>query len=251
MRGSLAHVKSSAIRLASVSRRNKIRRLTRARISSDSTHLLRKAERLLAGRYETPRLGNKRAPISEIVFIIISARTRGSEHEAAYRRLRARFRTWAAVRDAPLLQIRQSIQKAGLSRIKALQIRQVLRQLTRDFGRLSAASLRRLDDSSLEAYLASLPGVGIKTARCVMLYSFDRTVFPVDTNSMRLFENLGIISSPLRFEYAQDPLQRLVPSEIRYSLHVNAVAHGRQTCIPAAPKCYACPIAHLCLNRKS
>lgn len=236
---------------ATLNRGHKVRRLTKTRISCNPTERLRVAEQLLSARYGTPLLGNKRDPISEIVFIILSARTRGSEHEAAYRRLRARFRTWAAVRDAPLLEIRQMIQTAGLSRIKALQIRGVLRQLTRDLGRLSAASLRQLDDSSLEAYLTSLPGVGIKTARCVLLYSFDRQVFPVDTNSMRLFENLGIISSPLRFEYAQDPLQCLVPSEIRYSLHVNAVAHGRQTCIPGAPKCRVCPIAHLCVNRTS
>jgi endonuclease III len=95
-----------------------------------------------------------------------------------------------------------------------------------------------------------LPGVGVKTARCVMLYSLDRKVFPVDTHSIRLFENLGIISSPLRFEYAQDPLQQLVPLDLRYSLHVNAVAHGRETCVPRAPKCDVCPIADLCVNRR-
>jgi endonuclease III len=237
-----------AIRL---NRSRRVRRTANARIFCTRIERLREAERLLSARYGTPRLGNKRDPISEIVFIILSARTRGSEHEAAYRRLRARFRTWAEVRDAPLLEIRQMIQTAGLSRIKALQIRGALRQLTKDLGGLSAASLRQLDDSSLEAYLTSLPGVGMKTARCVLLYSFDREVFPVDCNSMRLFENLGIISSPLRFEYAQDPLQCLVPSELRYSLHVNAVAHGRQTCIPGAPNCRVCPIVHLCVNRTS
>ncbi len=208
-----------------------------------------RAERLLAARYGTPRLGNKREPVSEIVFIILSARTRGTEHQAAFRRLRKEFGTWAAVRDAPLRRIQQAIQKAGLSRIKARQIREVLRRVTRDFGRLSSAPLRRLDDASLEHYLSSLPGLGIKSARCVMLYSLDRKVFPVDTHCMRLFENLGIIGSPLRFEYGQDPLQNLVPLDLRYSLHVNAVAHGRETCIPGAPHCESCVIAHLCVNR--
>lgn len=227
----------------------KIRRLTRAHIASSAAKRLFEAERLLAPRYGTPRLGNKREPLSEIVFIILSARTRGSEHEAAYRRLRKEFRTWTAVRDAPLLRIQRAIRKAGLSRIKARQIRQALRQVTRDFGRLSAVPLRELDDASLERYLASLPGIGIKSARCVMLYSLDRSVFPVDTHCMRLFENLGIISSPLRFEYGQDPLQSLVPPKLRHSLHVNAVAHGRETCIPSAPHCESCVIAHLCVNR--
>ena len=229
---------------------NHSRRLTRTRIAPDSSRLVRRAERLLSERYGSPRLGNKREPISEIVFIILSARTRGAEHEAAYRRLRAEFPTWADVHNAPLRQLRRIIGEAGLSRIKALQIRGVVRQLMRDFGCISGAPLRRLDDRSLESYLTSLPGVGLKTARCVMLYSLDRRVFPVDTHSMRLFQNLGIIRSPLRFEYAQDPLQNLVPLELRYSLHVNAVAHGREVCVPASPRCESCPIAGLCVNRR-
>jgi len=240
---------SSANREDYVNRISKTRRLTRTRIASRPTKVLRQAERLLSARYGTPRLGNKREPISEIVFIILSARTRGTEHEAAYRRLRTRFRTWTEVRDAPLKRVQETIGKAGLSRIKAVQIRRALRQVTRDFGRLSASPLGRLDDSSLEAYLVSLPGVGQKTARCVMLYSLDRRVFPVDTHCMMLFENLGIIDSPLRFEYAQEPLQNLVPLALRYSLHVNAVAHGRETCLPTRPKCDVCPIARLCVNR--
>lgn len=219
------------------------------RIAHHRTRLLCEAARLLAARYGTPRLGNKRDPISEIIFIILSARTRGLEHEAAYRRLRRELPTWAAVRDAPLQRIQRMIQRAGLSRIKARQIRGALRMLTRHFGRLSAAPLRTLDDASLEQLLASLPGVGIKTARCVMLYSLDRKVFPVDTHCMRLFENLNIVNLPLRFEYGQDPLQNMVPLNLRYSLHVNAVAHGRETCVPGAPRCESCVIAHLCAKR--
>ena len=84
-----------------------------------------------------------------------------------------------------------------------------------------------MTDAPLEAYLAALPGVGLKTARCVMMYSLDRAVFPVDTHCMRLFEHLGIIEGRMRFEYAQDPLQDMVPPRIRRSLHVNAVALGR------------------------
>ena len=208
--------------------------------------ILTAANELLAARYRTPRLGNKRHPVSELVFIILSARTRRSEHEAAYRRLRHHFVTWDRVRDVPVDELQHAIRKAGLSRIKAHQIKALLRQLTNDFGTLSGHALRTMQTPLLEQYLLSLPGVGLKTARCVMLYSLDRPVFPVDTHCMRLFYNLGLIPRRLRLDKAQDPLQSLVPATIRYSLHVNTVAHGRLTCIPAAPRCASCPIRVLC-----
>lgn len=211
--------------------------------------VLREANRLLERRYGTPRLGNKRHPVSELIFIILSARTRGRHHEAVYRRLRRRFPTWEAVRDAPLREIERVIHDAGLSRIKARQIQSLLRQLSKDFGSLSATPLRRMETETLERYLAHLPGVGLKTARCVMMYALDRQVFPVDTHCMRLFDNLGLIEGPMRFEYAQDPLQDTVPAEIRKTLHVNTVAHGRETCVPRAERCHECVIAHLCRNR--
>jgi endonuclease III len=213
-----------------------------------SKRVLRRANRLLAARYGTPRLGNKRHPVSELIFIILSARTRGEHHEAIYRQLRRAFRNWEAVRDASVDEIERVIHDAGLSRIKAKQIKGLLQRLTDDFGSLSGSALRRLDTAALEAYLASLPGVGLKTARCVMLYSLDRPVFPVDTHCMRLFQNLGVIEKRMRFEEAQEPLQSLVPPDIRHSLHVNAVAHGRATCIPGAPRCGECSIASLCRN---
>jgi len=102
---------------------------------------------------------------------------------------------------------------------------------------------------ALEAYLTDLPGVGLKTARCVMMYALDRSVFPVDTHCMRLFVNLGLLERRMRFEYAQDLLQDRVPEEIRRTLHVNTVAHGRETCVPRSEQCHRCVIADLCRNR--
>jgi endonuclease III len=185
------------------------------------------------------------------VFIILSARTRGRNHEAVYRQLRRCYRTWAAVMEASVDDIEHVIHDAGLSRVKARQIHQLLHRLSADFGDLSGRHLRAMGTDALEEYLVSLPGVGLKTARCVMMYSLDRRVFPVDTHCMRLFANLGIINGRMRFDYAQDPLQSLVPLGIRHSLHVNVVAHGRNTCIPGAERCGECPIERLCRNRQA
>lgn len=217
--------------------------------TADTASILRSANRLLEARYGTPRLGNKRHPVSELVFIILSARTRGRHHERAYRELRRRFPRWEAVRDAPVREIEPVIRDAGLGRIKARQIKTLLRRITKDLGSLSPAPLRRMNTDALERYLASLPGVGLKTARCVMMYALDRAVFPVDTHCMRLFVNLGLMEGRMRFEYAQDLLQGAVPTEIRKLLHINAVAHGRETCIPRFERCDRCVIAELCCKR--
>ena len=218
--------------------------------TAKAASILGKANGLLEARYGTPRLGNKRHPVSELVFIILSARTRGRRHEKIYRNLRRRFRSWEAVRDAPLRDIERVIRDAGLSRVKARQIKTLLRRLTTDFGSLSPRPLRRMGTEALEGYLAGLPGVGLKTARCVMMYSLDRPVFPVDTHCMRLFVNLGLMNGRMRFEYAQDILQNAVPVEIRKTLHVNSVAHGRETCVPRLERCDSCVIADLCCNRR-
>jgi endonuclease III len=183
-----------------------------------------------------------------MVFIVLSARTRGRHHEAIYRQLRRKYPTWKAVMNATTREIERMIHDAGLSRIKARQIKGLLSRIERDFGDLSGRQLRAMSTGAVERYLASLPGVGLKTARCVMMYSLDRDVFPVDTHCMRLFDHLGIIDGRLRFEYAQDPLQDLVPTDIRRTLHVNAVAHGRETCIPGAENCAECPIRPLCVK---
>ena len=209
---------------------------------------LREANRRLARRYGTPHLGNKRDVVSELVFIILSARMQGDNHAAIYRRLRRQFRAWENVRDASVSEIERTIRDAGLSRVKAKQIHSLLRKITADFGSLSGSIFRRMETDQLEQYLITLPGVGLKTARCVMLYALDRPVFPVDTHCMRLFQNLGLIAERMRFEYAQDPLQAAVPKEMRYSLHVNAVAHGRETCVAPSPRCSTCPINLLCVN---
>ena len=101
-------------------------------------------------------MGNKRHPVSELVFIILSARTRGRHHEAIYRKLRRQFRNWEAVRDANVHEIERIIHDAGLGRIKAHQIKALLQRLSADFDSLSAWALGRMDTRTLERYLVDL-----------------------------------------------------------------------------------------------
>jgi hypothetical protein len=139
--------------ITSSNHEGRINRIGETRCStrtSIAAEVPRGAERLLSARYGTPALGHTREPIGEIVFIILSAPTRGTERQAPFRRLGTSFRKWAEVRDSTPKQIQQTIGKAGLSRTKALQIRRALQQLTRDIGRLPGTPLRRLENSCLK-----------------------------------------------------------------------------------------------------
>lgn len=225
--------------------------------TSNSTHalapshktvskLIRTIEQRLRLRYNSPRLGNPRLPLDDLVFILISGRTHAANHLHAFKRLKTRYPTWEAALKAGPARIQEAIVSAGLSRKKARHIHRTLSTLKIRFGHPTLTPLSHLDNVTLEAELTALPGVGLKSARCVMLYTMKRKVFPVDSHTIRVFGRLGLANPLVRTEYAQDPLQAIVPPALRYSLHVNVIAHGRSVCLPKNPQCRSCTLRSLC-----
>jgi endonuclease III len=208
--------------------------------------LVRSIEERLRERYQSPRLGNPEDPLDDLVFILLSGRTRGVVHEGIYGELKYRFPDWSSALVAGVEGVARVIERAGLGRKKAEQIVRLLGELQSRFGRPTLAPLTDMSDAEAEALLTSLPGVGVKTARCVLMYTLDRRLFPVDAHALRILGYFGLVSPDVRQEYAQDPLQDVVPEELRYSLHVNLVAHGRETCLPARPRCADCCLRLVC-----
>ena len=197
--------------------------------------------------YKSPRLGNKKNPLNELLFIQLSLRTTGPSFERTYSYFKKRYPRWEQVFKASNKEVADAIFNAGLSKQKASNLKKILNKLMKDFGRLSLSRLKHLDDYEIEAYLSSLPGIGKKTARCIMLYSFDRDVFPVDSHCFRIIKRLGWIGQDKKHtDKVADEIQDLIPKSIRYSLHVNMVAHGRSMCHPVYPRCTICPILKLC-----
>ncbi len=206
--------------------------------------------RRLRREYGEPRLRNRRDPLDELVFVILSAQTEEYNYLRTYRRLRARFRSWGRVLESDEDAIHDTIQIGGLARKKARQIRLLLSRLQADHSRLDLEFLRLLDDAAAEDALVALPGVGRKTAKCVLLYSLDRQVFPVDAHVWRVLGRLGAIagddSRRKPSDLDQAALERPVPAELRYGLHVGLVLHGRRVCRSAAPRCGECVLQDLC-----
>lgn len=202
--------------------------------------------------YRNPRHGNKSNPLDELVYIILSNRTRDETFRGTFNKLKRRYPSWdrLAVKDLPRL--KAILKPAGLGRLKARQIVTILRQIRQAFGRATLAPLKRMPDREAENLLTSLPGVAAKVAKCVLMYSLGRKVLPVDVHVHRVASRLGFPTKK-RPDTSQDLIEQAILPQYRYGFHVNAVAHGRTTCLPRSPRCDICCISAWCeyyRNRK-
>jgi endonuclease-3 len=203
---------------------------------------------ILARRYGPPtRLRNRRDPLEELIFIVLSGRTEEYNYVRTYRSLRRRYRTWTSLRRASVDDIATTIQLGGLAYVKARQIRAILERLERD-GHPDLCFLDGLPTGDALRYLSSLPGVGPKTARCVLLFSLDRPVLPVDTHVWRVSGRLGFTNAGHRQPRVleQERLEASVPASLRLGLHVQLLRHGRETCRSHDPLCLTCPLSARC-----
>jgi endonuclease III len=200
----------------------------------------------LAKVYGSPRLNNKDDPVDELFFILLSQMTTGPSYERVYDRLKAALPTWDLVLELPAAQLSSLIADAGLSNQKTLYIRSIAARLKADFGGVNLDALAALEDDAALRYLTSLPGVGTKTAKCVLMYSLGRQLLPVDTHTARLAFRLGLVSRSRPGTILDRELDDAIAPPLRYDFHVNAVAHGRACCRAIRPACGDCPIQRLC-----
>lgn len=213
---------------------------------------LLEVSRLLEEEYGTPDLGNKDDPVDELVYIILSRRTRESAYQSGFLALRERFATWEEVVTASIEAVESVIRPTGLAQKKARSIKQALATLVERFGGCTLEPTRAWADDEVKDFLCSLPEIGPKSAACVMMWSLGRPAFPVDTHVGRVLERVGVWSEVglslggADHKAKQAILADLVPPSIRIPLHVNALVHGRSTCRPARPRCSFCGIASLC-----
>jgi endonuclease-3 len=210
--------------------------------------LLDAAYHRLIAAYGVPEWRPTGDALGELIGTILSQHTSDVNSERAYRALVAAFPTWEAVRDAPADAVAAAIRPGGLAAIKTARIQRVLRVLTErmDGAPLTLAGLETLDLPAATAYLRSLPGVGPKTAACVLLFALGRPAFPVDTHVWRVARRIGLIGPRVTADAAHDDLGQRVPPEWRHTLHVNLIRHGRQVCHAQRPACDRCVVRDLC-----
>jgi endonuclease-3 len=181
-------------------------------------------------------------PVHELVKTILSQNTSDTNRDAAYERLRKRFDSWEEVRDAPVSEVADAIRPGGLSVTKSPRIQEALRGCG---AQIDLSWLRDAPRGEAIDFLTSLPGVGRKTAACVLIFSFDRPEIPVDTHVYRVGGRLGLFRERGSFEEAHDEMLRVVDPEDAYELHINLIRHGRAVCQPR-PRCEQCALRRMC-----
>ncbi|HEX8617063.1 MAG TPA: DNA (cytosine-5-)-methyltransferase [Thermoanaerobaculia bacterium] len=207
---------------------------------------VRAALAVLHARYGAPRLGNREEPLDELIYILLSLKTSFRTYEDTFDSFRKRFKPWGRLLAVAPDEIEAHIRRGGLGSLKARAFVDIARRLKDDFGAVSLDRLKDWSDEDAQRYLMSLPGVGLKTARCVLMYSFNRDVVPVDTHTYRVGVRLGMVPTSRNPNDAHGAFDKATPSGLAYALHTNFVAHGRELCIDPVPKCGECPARHLC-----
>lgn len=182
-----------------------------------------------------------RQPVDELVRTILSQATSDSNRDRAFAGLKGRFGSWEEVRDAPVEEVEEAIWPGGLSRQKAPRIQAVLNEIED----LDLDWLEHADRDEAMAFLTGLPGVGRKTAACVLVFTWDRPEIPVDVHVYRVGGRLGLFRPNASFEEAHDEVLALVDPEDSYEFHMNLIRHGRTLCRPK-PACPECALRRMC-----
>ncbi|HUS46857.1 MAG TPA: endonuclease III [Phycisphaerae bacterium] len=209
----------------------------------------RKTERmlkLLTGAYGRPRQRRAGAAVDVLVATILSQNTSGANSSAGFESLKRHFGSWDAAADAPVAAIERCIRVSGLSRRKAPRIRNILRQIRAETGRVSLDFLRARRAQEAYDYLVRFDGVGPKTALCVLMFSFNVPVFPVDTHVYRICSRLGLLGSRTPGARAHEVLGPMIAPGNRQAMHLLLIAHGRRTCRARRPACRSCCLLGLC-----
>ncbi len=203
------------------------------------------AWRELAARYGTPEKP-RLDPLAELIVTILSQNTTDANRDRAWAALRTRYPDWERVRDAPRGELEETIRPAGLITGKAAAIQGVLERLDREVGQPSLDHLEGMEDEEALRYLRSFRGVGLKTAACVLCFSLGRDVMPVDTHVHRVARRLGWADERADPSATHERLNRIVPPELRFALHVHLIALGRDVCTARRPACPGCTLADRC-----
>jgi len=201
---------------------------------------------ILDREYGRPRWQPRGDPLSELIATILSQNTSDANSGRAFQNLTGRFGNWEQVADAEAGEIAAAIESGGLSRVKAPRIRAILEMIRQERGSLDLGFLGDMPLPQARAWLEALPGVGPKTAACVLLFSLGRPALPVDTHVYRVARRLGLIANGVSPAQAHGLLEAMVPDGAIYRFHMNMVVHGRRVCRAQRPRCGDCVLIEVC-----
>ncbi len=195
--------------------------------------------------YRSPTHGNYKNPTSELFYILLSKITNPMLYKKVFVKFASKYRPWNSLLVTPVAELEFLFRPLGLSSIRSQQILEIAKILKEDFHNVTLSPLRKMPTTKAKEYLLKLPGVGEKSARCVLMYSLGRDISPMDTHAMRIMFRFGLLpdTKPTNAHRIMD--DRL-PEGVARRLHVNLVAHGRAICQGQHPKCDICVVSGSC-----
>ena len=161
----------------------------------------------LEPEYGPPKPPRGYDPVSELVYTILSQHTSDTNSIRAYESLTAAFSSWEAVAAADVEAVADAIRGGGLARVKAPRIQTILREVKSRAGKYDLSFLAAMPLEEAKAWLRELPGVGPKTAGCVLMFALDMPALPVDTHVYRVAKRLGLFGEKVNADQSHDALE--------------------------------------------
>lgn len=196
--------------------------------------------------YGPARAPRSYEPIAELVYTILSQHTADINSVPAYRRLIETFGTWESIAGAPGGDVIQAVRQGGLAQVKGPRIQAILREVHERVGSFDLTFLSRMPLEEAKAWLRSMPGVGPKTAACVLLFALGMPALPVDTHIYRVARRLGLIDPTITPDRAHEVLEGMLASGQVLPFHMYLIIHGRRVCRALRPMCERCVIEERC-----
>ncbi|GHS98748.1 endonuclease III [Synergistales bacterium] len=185
-------------------------------------------------------------PLDGLILTVLSQHTNDKNRDLAFMRLKGQYSTWEEAAAAGAAAVENAVRPAGLAPTKSKRILEILAVVKKDFGCYSIKSLAGKPRDDVKKYLLSLPGVGEKTASCVLLFDMHASAFPVDTHIARVCQRVGFVDERTPAEEICAILEREVSPERYLGGHVNIIEHGRHVCRARSPLCATCVAAEIC-----
>lgn len=192
--------------------------------------------RILKRLYKEPSASSMSTPWEVLLFTLLSARTRDEQAEIAFRRLIKEFPNPKDIAVVGRKDIERLINTIGFYRNKAAHIKGLAKAVIEKYkGRVPET----MDE------LIALPGVGRKTASCVLIYAYNRPAIAVDTHVHRITNRLGWVGEKTP-ELTEEELRKVLPKKYWVTINRVMVHFGRDICVPRTPRCWKCPIRKHC-----
>jgi endonuclease-3 len=192
-----------------------------------------------------PRAKKTPTPIDAIIGTILSQNTNDKNSYQAYTNLKDNFSDWNKLAELSPTKIEKYIRIAGLGKQKSKAIYEILQSLKKKHKSVSLNHIQNNSDELILEELTSYNGVGVKTASCVLLFSLERNICPVDTHVHRTLNRIGIVKTNAPEKTFYEILNK-IPDNSAHSFHTNLIRLGREICKSANPNCSICPLLKIC-----